>query len=498
MSKTKQVPFFIVLIVLILAGNLVGGCAIAPSVNRTESPEIEQNVTKVVFETPSIGSTLGTSEASAGPIESTSEMTSATSDVYDFWAGIDPRNQQIIFWHIFSEEREQALAEIVNDFNSSNPYNIQVIIANQGSYVDIFNMMLEVSGTPEAPDLLIAYQNQAAIYQMSDGLIDLTSLIDSPTWGLPESEGQSLFASVLAQDVYPFLASQRLGLPLYRSVDMLYYNIDWLQKLGYTAPPTSPDEFAGMVCAAASNPYITEEANRSTGTIFFTEASRLAAWVFAMGGDIYDPVAQQFTLNGDLVKGALGFQRNLLASNCAMQSLTWDYDQEQFIQGKVMMIMASSNLISYFSGLEESGGLNFHWGAAPYPHLTPDPVSNSYGPSVSITNTSPERELAAFLFLKHLLSSESQTHWAESTGMLPIRSDLDERLEGWFNDYPAYQTAYSLLWNTKSEPALPGYDFIRKEIQDATSAVLEGGDMNAILDALNVKAEEIIANQNGN
>jgi len=155
-------------------------------------------------------------------------------------------------------------------------------------------------------------------------------------------------------------------------------------------------------------------------------------------------------------------------------------------------------LISYFSGLEESGGLNFHWGAAPYPHLTPDPVSNSYGPSVSITNTSPERELAAFLFLKHLLSSESQTHWAESTGMLPIRSDLDERLEGWFNDYPAYQTAYSLLWHTKSEPALPGYDFIRKEIQDATSAVLEGGDMNAILDALNVKAEEIIANQNGN
>ena len=58
----------------------------------------------------------------------------------------------------------------------------------QGGYGDIFNKMLGVMNTTDAPDLVVAYQNQAATYQLGNAMLDMTSLVNSPTWGLtPES-----------------------------------------------------------------------------------------------------------------------------------------------------------------------------------------------------------------------------------------------------------------------------------------------------------------------
>jgi multiple sugar transport system substrate-binding protein/sn-glycerol 3-phosphate transport system substrate-binding protein len=472
--------------IITIAALLLGGCVGSRNPTPAEGPaDIAQPAE--IF--------TSTSSPSAIPSATETATPASTPTVYDPLAQIDPGGQQIVFWHIYGDEREQALAAIVNDFNASNPYGIQVSAGNQGSYVDIFNKMLEAGGTPEGPDVLIAFQNQAAIYHLNGWLADLNGWVSSPTWGCSPEEIQSFFPGPWNQDLYPSITGLRLGIPFHRSVDMLYYNADWLQALGFNEPPDTPDRFSQVSCAAAGQPFSPEVADQSTGTIFFSDASRLAAWTFALGGEIYDSGSQSFTLNSDQVKGVLTYQRNLIASGCARQAPSWDYDQQQFVQGKVAMILASSSLIAYFSALEGAGQLKFRWGAAAYPHLTPQPVSNSYGPSVSIVKSTPERELAAFLFLKHLVSPESQARWAQASGLLPIRSDLGDALTGWFEQYPAYQTAYRLMANTRFEPALPGYDFVRVEIESAVSAALEGGDVQAITDALNTKAAEIIANQ---
>ncbi len=475
---------------LILLPSLLASCAFLQETQQPAPPQSEAQSPEIARATETTGVIPTDTQAVINTVVPT-----ATPDINDPWYGVDPSGQQIVFWHIYSDEREQALAAIVNDFNSSNPYGIQVTVSNQGSYVDIFNKMLEGIGTPDVPDILIAFQNQAAIYQLNDGLVDLTTLVASPLWGFSADDISTFYSGPWSQDVFPVLGGQRLGVPFYRSVDVIYYNVDWLQKLGYNTPPATPDAFAEASCAAASSPYEPELAGETTGTLFFSDASRLASWVFALGGDIFDLDSQQFSLNGDIAKGSLNFQRDLIARGCAQQSLDWDYDTEQFIQGKVLMIQASSNLISYFAELQSADRLSFRWAAAAYPHLTPDPVSNSYGPSLSISKNTPERELAAFLFLKHLVSPESQARWAQASGTLPVRSGLDSALADWFGEHPAYATAYNLMANTKSEPALPGYDFIRAEIETSVSAVLEGGDVSAIMDALNIKAGEIIASQ---
>ena len=111
----------------------------------------------------------------------------------DPWAAVDPSDQNLLFWHNHTRNRQDALQAIVQTFNESNPYGITITQETQGTYADIFRKMLGLLGTPEIPDLVVAYQNQAATYQLRDALVDMTSLMQSPKWGLSAEEQADFF-----------------------------------------------------------------------------------------------------------------------------------------------------------------------------------------------------------------------------------------------------------------------------------------------------------------
>ena len=121
----------------------------------------------------------------------------ATAFAQRDYENVDPSGQTITFWHQHSRIRQDMLVEIVDAFNTTNPYGITVIQENQGSYRDIFNKMLVLLGTDETPDLVVAYQNQAATYQVVDGLIDMAPLVRSEKWGYPEEELADFFPGFL-------------------------------------------------------------------------------------------------------------------------------------------------------------------------------------------------------------------------------------------------------------------------------------------------------------
>ena len=92
---------------------------------------------------------------------------------------VDPTGQTVVFWHQHSGGREEQLQQIVAGFNASNEFGITVEALNQGGYGDIFEKMLVSMNTEDAPSLVVAYQNQAATYQLDNGLIDMTALVIS-------------------------------------------------------------------------------------------------------------------------------------------------------------------------------------------------------------------------------------------------------------------------------------------------------------------------------
>jgi hypothetical protein len=85
---------------------------------------------------------------------------------------------------------------------------------------------------------VVAYQNQAATYQVVDGLIDMWPLVRSEKWGYDEAELADFFAGFLQSDVNPAFGNALLGFPPNRSMEVMYYNEAWLAELGADGPPT--------------------------------------------------------------------------------------------------------------------------------------------------------------------------------------------------------------------------------------------------------------------
>jgi len=422
------------------------------------------------------------------------EKEAAPAEAEDPWADVDPTGQTIVFWHQHSRQREEALNEIIQDFNNTNEYNITVVAEYQGSYGDIFNKMLAVLNTEDVPDLVVAYQNQAATYQLADALVDMNSLVNSPKWGLTEEEIADFFPAFFKQDVFPTFGNARLGFPPNRSMEVMYYNIDWLKEMGYDGPPTTPEEFKEMACKAVEQPFSKATAEGSMGYELSLDASRFASWTFAFGGDVFDYEKNQYSYNNEAAVAAMTFIQDLFKSGCATIVTERYGDQTDFGAGRLLFTVGSSSGLPYYRAAVGEGA-QFNWSVAAIPHVTPDPVMNIYGASVSMPKTTPERELATWIFIKYFTSPEIQARWAKVSNYFPVRKSAAEALTDYFEANPAYKTAFELLPYGKFEPPVPGYDFVRDKVREAMAAIADGADVQSTLDKLTEEANEILAEQ---
>ena len=422
------------------------------------------------------------------------EAPTAVPEPTDPWADVDPSGQTITFWHQHSRAREEALNEIVQEFNDTNEWGITVQAEYQGGYGDIFNKMLGVMNTPDAPDLVVAYQNQAATYQLGDALLDMTDLVNSPKWGMDEATQKDFFPGFWNADIFPTFGGARLGIPPNRSMEVMYYNADWLKELGYDAPPATPEEFKEVACKAVAQPFSGATGEGSMGYQLSLDASRFASWTFAQGGDVFDYDASQYAYNSEGAVAAMTFLQDLFNEGCATIVAERYGDQSDFGAGKLLFTVGSSSGLPYY-GDAVGEGANFSWSVAPIPFTTPDPVQNIYGASVSIPLTTPERELAAFQFLKYYTSPEAQAKWAQASNYFPVRASVAEGMADYFAANPAYQIAWDLLPYGKTEPPVPGYDFVRDMAEEAMAAIAGGADVQETLSTLTQDANESLAEQ---
>jgi multiple sugar transport system substrate-binding protein len=400
----------------------------------------------------------------------------------------------IVFWHQHSGEREEALQEIVADFNANNEWGITVAAENQGGYGDIFNKMLPILNTADVPDIVVAYQNQTATYQLADAMTDLNPLVESEKWGLTDEEIADFFPGFYNQDVFPTFDSQRLGFPPNRSMEVLYYNMEWIEELGYDGPPTTPAEFKEMACAATANPFSGATAEGSMGYKLSIDASRFASWTFAFGGDVFDYDNDEYSYNSDAAVEAMNFLQDMFDEGCA-QLVTEQYgDQTDFGNGTLLFTVGSSSGIPYYESAVADGAA-FDFSVAAIPHTTADPVMNIYGASVSVPKSTPERQLAAWLFIKYYTSPEVQAKWSIASNYFPVRMSVAEGLGDYFVENPIFKAAFDMLEYGVGEPPVPGYDFVRDIVEVAMAAIAAGDDVEATLNELDSESDAILADQ---
>ncbi|MFQ5400461.1 MAG: extracellular solute-binding protein [Anaerolineae bacterium] len=447
-------------------------------------------------------------EAAAADAAATAEAEAAAAaepdydtDIYGNIDEIDLSGAEVLFWHQHRGGRGEQLDEIIADFNATNEWGIVVTGSNEGGYGDIYDKMIAGLTTGELPGLVVAYQNQAAAYEVADGLISLDPYINHPVYGLSEEDRADFFSAFLNADRLPQFGGAAFGFPPNRSMEVLYYNADWLAELfdagaiSFEGPPQTPDQFAEAVCAAAENPFSkNQDPSFSVGYEVRTDASSVAALTFARGGDIYDYENNQFTYNTPETLDGLTQMADLLAQGCAGEIAERFADQTDFGNGKTLFTMGSSSGLPFYKSAVDGGEAGgFNWSVAPIPYTAETPVQNIYGASVSIPKTDPQTQLAAWLFLKYYTSPEIQARWAKASNYFPVRESVAEGLSDYFNENPAYQTAFDLLQYGKTEAPVAGYDLVRDEARAAFNRILTGEDAATVLAELDAAANAILA-----
>lgn len=404
-----------------------------------------------------------------------------------------------------SDDERAQLLEIADEVReiaaSYNPYGIVISPSNQGSYSDIFKKVATElgAGGNDLPSLVVAYQNQAATYQVVDALIDLNPLVESPVWGLTEEEIADFFPGFWAQDEFPTFENKRLGFPPNRSMEVMYYNIDWLNELyegghiSFEGAPVTPEQFREAACAAVENPFSgATGANAPAGYALSMEASRFASWTFAFGGNIFDNDTAQYTLNSDASIAAFEFLRGLFDDGCATEIFESYGDQTDFGAGTLLFTVSSSSGIPFYvSAVEAGAGHNFS--VAAIPHTTEEPVQNVYGASVSVPVTEPVEELATWIFLKYYTDPVVNAIWATNSNYFPVRESSTAALTEYFEANPVFAAAFELLPYVISEPPVPGYDPVRAEMGTVMQELVtrtDDRDVAEILADLNVAANE--------
>ncbi len=481
--KTKKL--FLVILVLALALFVAACQSAAPEEPAAEEPAVEEPaVEEPAVEEPA-------AEEPAVVEEPVDEGPCAPAKDGPL-AGVDPRGQTVVWWHQHSRSREEGLLEMVAEFNATNECGITVEAQNQGGYNDIRDKMNASIATGDLPGLVVGYQNDQAFYALAGGLADMNQYIDDPTWGLTPEDKADFYPSFLEQGVHAAYGGARLGFPPNRSMEGLYYNITWLKELGFDgSPPETPEEFREMACAAAA-----ANGDGTGGYILRGGASSVASWTFAFGGNVLTEDGTGYVYNGQATIDALTFLKGMLDDGCAY-FFTEGYPNPEFAARRAIFTQGSSSGMPYYKGdiatvAEEAGREPDEWGFAAIPHTTPDPVQNIYGADVMIPATTPETQLAAWIFIKWFTSPEQQAQWVKISGYFPTRASTTELLADYISENPQWGAAVALLPYGTVEPQLISYQAVRDAVDQAYNEIMQGAD---IVETLNTLTEEANALQ---
>lgn len=424
-----------------------------------------------------------TATATVTPTPTATATPSPTYDValYGRLDDVDPGHVTVTFWHPFTGYSQDRLAETVMEFNETNAHGIAVEMHEAGGYNQIYEeMRRRIEDGQELPGLVAAFPNQATDYQAAAALVSLDPYLNHAGYGLSYEAMADFFPAALSADRQPQFDDRLSGLPLNRSMELLYVNTDWLAQLegGFTGPPQTPAQFTAAACAA------TDPAAGTVGYEVELTTGNFMAWIFAFGGDIVDDENQTLTYHTPAAVAAMTMVQQLVQQGCAVVAQGFDY-QDDFGNGKTLFGPGTSRgLYFYQRAIASSEAGPFNWSVAPLPHTTDTPASYISGSSLVIPKTEPATQLAAWLFLRYFTSPETQARWAQVNDNLPARAGAVAEMGDYLAEKPAYETVLSLMPHGKSPPPAAGRFEVWQATLDAYERILRGEDVTTVLTEL--------------
>ncbi len=369
----------------------------------------------------------------------------------DDLSSVDPTGQTITYWHEWDGAQQEALDIIISDINANNEWGITVEQVALGSSGSVRDQLSAGITTGELPNLSGAtFVNDAMGYFLDGVLVPFDQYYYDPTWGFTEEEQADLDQNLLdgnRPNIGPF-TGDLLAWPIGLSFNVLSVNMDMLGELGFEAPPTTLEDFRAVSCAAAE----LEGPNGEDvqGFPIRTSGTDLYSFIIANGGQIFDTEADAYDFTNDGLIEVGQFLQDLYNDGCAYVPDGPFVNTADFAFGLNPMAVGSTAGVPFIAGDIESSGSGIEtWINTTVPWTEGNRILQTSLRSMGMFVSTPEQQLATWLFIKHLASTQSQVTWTELTQYQPY---TQSGLEGLSEEFLASAPQFNSIYEARLDP----------------------------------------------
>jgi len=369
------------------------------------------------------------------------------------------KGQEVRFWHPLAGEAGAQMERLVTQFNLTNSWGVRVVLFSQGGAGT-----LDLAQEENRPGVVLAASEDIAYWNQSAGLpVDLSGYLVSSEWGMAASLREGYLPQFWQQDRE---GDAQLGIPALRTALGMIYNKSFAQELKFTSPPATPQELMVQTCAAAKDNNRLLARQGTGGWMVDTSPLSALSWFAAFGAAL--PPAKEseaWQFNQTPSNAALAYLREMQEKGCLWFPKN---PTPQVYFGGRNALAYTATLQDYVlqAGYQEKIGSKDEWAMMPFPTLDGKGFVYSYGYSYAVLRSTPEEQMAAWLFVRWMSQPDVWLRLADEWLSIPVNRQMRTELGSRAETEP-WKTALALEPLVKAGPSLASWRVVRRPLEDA-------------------------------
>jgi multiple sugar transport system substrate-binding protein len=358
----------------------------------------------------------------------------------------------ISFWHPWVGNMGDVISGLIADFNKTNPYGITVEERRFGGEQALWDQVSQSIQENGTPNLIAAPSEQLVAWQApQQAFVDLNDYIFSSTYGLTPMQQSDYFTNIWNSDV---INGVRFGIPATRTGQVLYYNTTWAKELGFDSAPATATDFKTQACAA-SQANVNLHLARAFGTggwlidtSWQTDLSWLGAFHYA---SFPDTTSNAFNFETSEFENAQRYLRDFFDKSCAWFSNNQSA-QTYLALRYALFYSGDIQQIPLQLGAQMDANSSDEWAVIPFPGEDGSPVFLVHGNSYAVFLSTPEEQLASWLFIRWMEQTENQIELVKTQGSLPLSYSAVQALTDYSNGRTQWESVIQYLDHATTPP----------------------------------------------
>lgn len=371
---------------------------------------------------------------------------------------------EIIFIHIFDDDRQDVIRAIADAFEAENP-GVTITLQAQTGYDNVYTTALQAADQGNAPHIIQVVEF-------------LTQQAADSGYFIPVSDVASEDQLATLDDMLPTIVSyyeigeDTWSVPWNTSNPLLYYNKDIFAAAGLD-PENPPVTFADVTAAceaimAADLSELEVELNGCINwpmsTWFMEQWMAMKDATIVNNGNGREARATEVTWTEDAMVDILSWWGDLASEGYYVYSGTIGDDNGEgisFLSKQTAMTIASTAGLTLIQNFSVVQGIDLGVARLPIPNEDATNGVTVGGASLWLLSDefhSEEELQAANDFVFFLSQTENDVLWHQGTGYMPTRFSSIEQLteQGWFEENPNFRIAVDQLSESNNTVANAG------------------------------------------